>query len=183
MTSALPCSCQEIPSLNTGIYDILNYLFKKYLESIYHLLGPWFSSRDTGVSKTGSASGLIEFTFEEGNQIHWSMNHIHSFIHSFNKHELRVNYVPGIILGAGDTIVNKTDPNSSFRGFVLNQGWQKINKKKVGKLYGMIDTEKAWGGKKQRTGILNVGGVVNFRKNGCKVPLRRWLWVKAWKRW
>ena len=57
------------------------------------------------------------------------MNHTNSFIHSFNKHELRVNYVPGIILGAGDTIVNKTDPNLSFRGFVLNQGRQKINKK------------------------------------------------------
>lgn len=51
--------------------------------------------------------------------------------------------MPGIILGAGDTIVNKTDPNLSFRGFVLNQGRQKINKKKIGKLYGMIDTEKA----------------------------------------
>ena len=50
------------------------------------------------------------------------MNHTNSFIHSFNKHELRVNYVPGIILGAGDTIVNKTDPKPLLQGVCVESG-------------------------------------------------------------
>lgn len=48
------------------------------------------------------------------------INKSHQFIHSFIKHELRVNYVPGIIPGSRDTTVNKTDPNLSFREFALN---------------------------------------------------------------
>lgn len=48
------------------------------------------------------------------------INESHQFMHAFIQHELRVNYVPGIILGSRDTTVNKTDPNLSFREFALN---------------------------------------------------------------
>lgn len=52
-----------------------------------------------------------------------------TFTHSFYKHVFSVYYVPGTVLGAGDTAKNKTDKNHCPNGVdILMGGKQKISK-------------------------------------------------------
>lgn len=56
-------------------------------------------------------------------------NHVPNYLHSFYKHVFSVYYVPGTVLGAGDTAKNKTDKNHSPNGVdSLMGGKQKISK-------------------------------------------------------
>lgn len=64
-----------------------------------------------------------------------SQRETNSLFHLFSKYLLSINYVPGIVLGAGDTAVREEDKISVFRGLPF----QKKMVNKTRNLGGKID--------------------------------------------